>query len=75
MKTPNFLFVSFQGMQQANGSHLGPVFCLPVTDDKFRPKTLFPLFQIFNDLFQDERKLQSCRQSLTVQQVLAPVAT
>lgn len=75
MKTPNFLFVSFQGMQQANGSHLGPVFCLPVTDDKFRPKTLFPLFQIFNDVFQDERKQQSCRQSLTVQQVLAPVAT
>lgn len=75
MKTPSFLFVSFQDMQQDNGSHLGPVFYLPFTDDKFRPKTLFPLFQILNDLFQDERKQQSCRQSLTVQQVLAPVAT
>lgn len=75
MKTPNFPFVSFQGMLQDNGSHLGPVFYLPFTDDKFRPKTLFPLFQILNDLFQAERKQQLCGQSLTVQQVLAPVDT
>lgn len=68
-------YASFQSMQQANGAHLGPVFYLPVMEDKFRPKTLFPLFPIPNDLFQDERKQRSCRQSLTVQQVLAPVAT
>lgn len=63
---------------QAKGAcvHSGGLeFCLPIIEGRIRPKTLFPLTQAPNDLFQEESKQQSCRQLLTVQQVLTPVAT
>lgn len=72
-KVVEFLHL-FQNVQQTNDAHWEYVFCLPVREDKFRPKTLFPLIEMPNELFPDERKQWSCRHFLSVQQVLEPVA-
>lgn len=75
MRTPNFHVCPFsEWVSQGDCVFILLVFCLPVRRRKLRPKTLFPLTQAPNDLFQDESKQWSCRQPLTMQQVLTPVA-